>query len=65
MNTKEMLKNEFKKKTVALVISRDPYYTNKKHFIVVDSIEHAKEFKTGETIQQVTMYYKENSDELL
>ena len=60
MNTKEMLKNGFEKKTVALVISRD-YYSGKLHYIVVDSIENAKEFKTGESIQQVTMYFKKEN----
>ena len=56
-----MLKNGFEKKTVALVISRDSY-SGKLHYIVVDSIENAKEFKTGETIQQVTMYCKRENN---
>ena len=61
MNTKEMLKNGFEKKTVALVISRDSY-SGKQHYVVVDSIENAKEFKTGESIQQVTMYFKKENN---
>ena len=61
MDTKEMLKNGFEKKTVALVISRDSY-SGKQHYIAVDSIENAKEFKSGESIQQVTMYFKKENN---
>lgn len=57
MDKKAMLQAGFKKATVALVI-RTNSYNGKKEYVVVDSIEHAKEFKTSESIQQVTFFYK-------
>ena len=52
-----MLQAGFEKASVALLI-RTNSYNGKKEYVVVDSIEHAKEFKQGESIQQVTLYYK-------
>ncbi|MBO5711567.1 MAG: hypothetical protein J6R47_01900 [Acholeplasmatales bacterium] len=60
MDTKGLLQAGYKKKTCYLLIEKDSYYTNKKHYIVMEDLEAAKEFKTVESIQQVTMFYKEN-----
>ena len=54
-----MLKDGFVKKQVALLIYRDSY-NGKEHIMVVDTPEHAKEYKTNETMRQATMYVKEN-----
>lgn len=63
MDKKAMLQAGFEKATVALVI-RTNHYNGKKEYVVVDSVEHAKEFRMNETIQQVTIYYKkENNNE--
>lgn len=59
MDTKQMLKDGFVKKQVALLIYRDSY-NGKEHIMVVDTPEHAKEYKTNETMRQATMYVKEN-----
>ena len=57
MDTKKMLQDGFIKKTVAVLISKD--INGKEHIIVVDTPEHAKEYKTGEDMRLATMYVKE------
>ena len=57
MDTKQMLKDGFVKKQVAILINRDR--NGKEHFIVIDTPEHAKEYKTGELMRLATMYVKE------
>lgn len=59
MNTKQMLKDGFKKKQVVILIDKDTY-SGKEHFVVVDTPEHAKEYKTSEAMRLATMYIKEN-----
>ena len=59
MDTKQMLKDGFVKKQVALLIYRNSY-NGKEHIVVVDTPEHAKEYKTSESMRLATMYYKEN-----
>ena len=61
MDTKKMLQDGFIKKTVAVLISKD--INGKEHIIVVDTPEHAKEYKTGEDMRLATMYVKENTNE--
>ena len=58
MDTKQMLKDGFVKKQVAILIERDR--NGKEHCVVVDTPEHAKEYKTGEAMRLATMYIKEN-----
>ena len=58
MDTKQMLKDGFVKKQVAILIERDR--NGKEHFVVIDTPEHAKEYKTGELMRLATMYIKEN-----
>jgi hypothetical protein len=59
MDTKQMLKDGFVKKQVALLIYKDSY-SGKEHIVVVDTPEHAKEYKTGEAMRLATMYCKED-----
>lgn len=59
MDAKQMLKDGFVKKQVALLIYRDSY-SGKEHIVVVDTPEHAKEYKTWETMRLATMWVKEN-----
>ena len=59
MDTKQMLKDGFVKKQVAILIERDTY-SGKEHFVVIDTLEHAKEYKTNESMRLATMYVKEN-----
>ena len=58
MDVKQMLKDGFAKKQVAILIERDR--NGKEHYVVVDTPEHAKEYKTGELMRLATMYIKEN-----
>jgi hypothetical protein len=58
MNAKQMLKDGFVKKQVVILIDKDTY-SGKEH-IVVDTLEHAKEYRTNETIRLATMLVKEN-----
>ncbi len=60
MDTKQMLKDGFVKKQVVILIDKDTY-SGKEHLVVVDTLEHAKEYKTCETIRLATMYIKENA----
>lgn len=57
MDTKRMLKDGFKKKQVAIMKRRDR--NGKEHIVVVDTIEHAKEYGGFESIHQATMFVKE------
>ena len=59
MDVKQMLKDGFVKKQVVILIDKDTY-SGKEHFVVVDTLEHAKEYKTNETIRLATMYCKES-----
>ena len=59
MDTKQMLKDGFVKKQVVILIDKDTY-SGKEHFVVVDTPEHTKEYKTCETLRLATMYCKEN-----
>ena len=59
MDVKQMLKDGFVKKQVAILIERDTY-SGKEHFIVIDTPEHAKEYKTWEDMRLATMYIKED-----
>ena len=58
MDTKQMLQDGFVKKQVAILIERDR--NGKEHFVVVDTPEHAKDYKTWEAMRLATMYVKEN-----
>ena len=57
MDTKQMLKDGFVKKQVAILIERDR--NGKEHYVVVDTPEHAKEYKTSEAMRLATMLVKE------
>ena len=59
MDAKQMLKDGFVKKQVAILIKRDTY-SGKEHFIVIDTPEHAKEYKTYESMRLATMWVKED-----
>jgi hypothetical protein len=59
MNVKQMLKDGFVKKQVVLLIDKDSY-SGKEHIVVIDNMEHAKEYKTNETIKLATMYVTES-----
>lgn len=59
MDTKQMLKDGFVKKQVAILIDKDTY-SGKEHIVVVDTPEHAKWYKTGGEMRLATMYVKEN-----
>ena len=59
MDAKQMLKDGFVKKTVAILIEKDTY-SGKEHIIVIDTPEHAKEYKTSESMRLATMYVKED-----
>lgn len=59
MDVKQMLKDGFVKKQVVILIDKDTYF-GKEHIVVVDTPEHAKEYKTWETMRLATMYIKEN-----
>lgn len=61
MDKKGLLQAGYKKKTCYLLIEQDSYYTNKKRYTVIEDSEGAKEFKTIESMQQVTLFYKEKA----
>lgn len=56
MDTKKMLKDGFEKVQVAILIQRDR--NGKEHLVVVDTPEHAKEYKGSETMRLATMFVK-------
>ena len=51
-----MLKDGFKKTQVAILINKDR--NGKEHIVVVDTPEHAKEYKQFEDMRLATMYIK-------
>ena len=59
MDVKQMLKDGFVKKQVVILIDKDSY-SGKERIVVVDTLEHAKEYKTNESMRLATMYIKEN-----
>ena len=61
MDAKKMLQDGFVKKTVAVLIEKDR--NGKEHVVVVDTLEHAKFYKTSGEIRLATMYVKETKDE--
>ena len=56
MDTKQMLKDGFEKVQVAILIRRDR--NGNEHLVVVDTPEHAKEYKGSETMRLATMFVK-------
>ena len=56
MDTKQMLKDGFEKVQVARLIQRDR--NGNEHLVVVDTPEHAKEYKGSETMRLATMFVK-------
>lgn len=56
MDTKQMLKDGFEKVQVAILIQKDR--NGKEHIVVVDTPEHAKEYKGSEIMRLATMYVK-------
>lgn len=58
MDAKQMLQDGFKKVQVAILIQKDR--NGKEHLVVVDTPEHAKEYKTNETMRLATMFVKED-----
>lgn len=56
MNTKQLLKDGFEKVQVAILIQRDR--NGNEHLVVVDTPEHAKEYKGSETMRLATMFVK-------
>lgn len=56
MDAKKMIKDGFEKVQVALLIGKDR--NGKSHIVVVDTPEHAKEYKSGEDMRLATMYIK-------
>ena len=60
MDAKQMIKDGFVKKQVAILIDRDSY-SGKEHLVVLDTPEHAKEYKTSEVMRLATMWVKEKN----
>lgn len=58
MDVKQMLKDGFTKTQVAILTNKDR--NGKEHVIVVDTPEHAKEYKQFESMRVATMYVKTN-----
>ncbi len=57
LDTKQMIQDGFKKLQVAAVVTRDR--NGKEHFIVVDTLEDAKKYKSsGDELRLVTMFVK-------
>lgn len=56
MNAKKMLQDGFEKVQVAILIQKD--CNGKEHMVVIDTPEHAKEYKGSETMRLATMYVK-------
>ena len=58
LDTKQMLKDGFHKVQVAVIVYRDR--NGKEHIILVDTLEHAKEYKChGDYVKLATMYVKD------
>lgn len=57
LDTKQMLKDGFHKVQVAVIVDRDR--NGKEHIVLVDTLEHAKEYKcSGDYVKLATMYVK-------
>jgi hypothetical protein len=57
LDTKQMIQDGFKKLQVAAVVTHDR--NGKEHFIVVDTLEDAKKYKSsGDELRLVTMFVK-------
>ena len=56
MDKKQMLKDGLKKKTVYLLVGKD--INGKEHFTVVEDLDIANLYKTGEDVRPVTMFMK-------
>lgn len=56
MDIKKLLKDGFEKVQVAILIQKDR--NGKEHIVVIDTPEHAKEYKSSETMRLATMYIK-------
>lgn len=57
LNTKQMLKDGFRKVQVAVMTHYDR--NGKGHLVIVDTLEHAKEYKSnGDDVKLATMYLK-------
>ena len=56
MDVKKMLQDGFEKTQVAILIRKDR--NGKEHMVVVDTLEHAKEYKQFESMRLATMYVK-------
>ena len=58
LDTKQMLKDGFRKIQVAVIVDRDR--NGKEHIVLVDTLEHAKEYKcSGDYVELATMYVKD------
>lgn len=58
LDTKQMLKDGFRKVQVAVLVERDR--NGKEHLVIVDTLEHAKEYKCGgDYVKLATMYVKD------
>lgn len=58
LDTKQMLKDGFRKVQVAVIVDRDR--NGKEHIVLVDTLEHAKEYKcSGDYVKLATMYVKD------
>ena len=56
MDTKRMIKDGFQKVQVAILIQKDR--NGKEHFVIVDTVEHANEYKGSEGMRLATMWVK-------
>ena len=57
LDTKQMLKDGFQKVQVAVIIDKD--INGKEHLLIVDTLEHAKEYKSsGDYVKLATMFVK-------
>jgi archaellum biogenesis ATPase FlaH len=57
LDTKQMIQDGFKKVQVAVLVNRDR--NGKEHLIIVDSLEHAKMYKSsGDEVRLTTMLIK-------
>lgn len=56
MDAKKMLKDGFRKVQVAVLVGRDR--NGKEHLVIIDTPEHAKEYKCSEDMRLATMFVK-------
>lgn len=56
MDTKKILQDGFEKTQVAILIRKDR--NGKEHVVVIDTPEHAKEYKDCEVMRLATMFSK-------